>query len=91
MNYLELYKKWAETGRMENRPDANGDGGLCNTVIPRSALEIFVPDYSDAENIPICNVYWAALTDDFTWRTWYKFNEFRQNIVLLLAAMEDQL
>ena len=93
--YLKLYEKWAKTGLIEDAPKKmrdswlGGYGGLCNTVL-HNDIELFEPagsDFVDLEN----QVYWANDDSDISDETIYKFNFFRQNIVLLLAAINNEL
>lgn len=91
MKYLELYKKWMETGYIEDSksPKRTGEGGLCNTVIGNK-MEIFNPaDPADANY----RVYWGyGDQEDTNFRNLcYEFTPLRQTIVLLLAAMNNEL
>lgn len=76
--YLSLYKKWTATGRM------NADG-LCNSEIGKDELfQLFKPFESDDWRNG--SFYWGNVDG---WG--FYFCSLRQNIVLLMAAMNGEL
>jgi len=98
MNYLELYKKWAKTGEIEDNPnksERDGNGGLCNTVIGHKIMIEYFGDGRNKNNVNC--VYWGAEIPNEPYnnnnnnKAKYTFNPLRQNMVLLLAAIHNQL
>lgn len=88
--YLLLYYKWMEAGRLPKM-------GLCN-CFPNSnrSFKLLTP----TENDKVAdNVYWAygrkvtrhVYSTRFPEATKFKFTPLRQNIVLLMAALNDEL
>lgn len=85
--YLELYKKCFELGRLP-------DFGLCSCISNRigygNAMEfehLFNPLFKSIIK-PISNRYWGA--DDYD-DILCDFGPTRQNMLLLMAAMNDEL
>lgn len=94
MKYLELYKKWAETGKIEDNPNREGwgEGGLCNTEARNDIKEWFEPE----GEISTTNAYWGHSGEDVklslrTHTLAYEFTPLRQNMILLLAAKNNEL
>lgn len=87
--YLPLYFEWTKHGRIFNRIDANTDGGLCSTEIGNKnhLLELF-------NGREFCHhSYWGyeyELNGDL-FAAAYGFTPLRQNIVLFMAAMNNEL
>jgi hypothetical protein len=84
IDYLKLYNEWIITERL---PDA----GLCYSLESNSELiDVFAPEGVDSET-----EYWASEPDTTTWCDYLdhfkRFNPLRQNIILLLAAINNQL
>lgn len=89
--YLDFYMKCMEDGKMPN-------GGLCGSigegVIRRFKPLEKRPGYGD-------NWYWGFTGESYTWSFFlshsekneivYSFSPLRQNIVLFLAAMNNEL
>lgn len=84
LNYFEFYKTYARDGFLPST-------GLCASLDSAQSLELmdlFMPFGIDA------NVFWARgneLKGNIYHAIRYNFNPLRQNIVLLLAAMHDQI
>lgn len=92
MKYLDKYYAWSKTGRLPNN-------GLCNSFpkhnyeIPYD-LKIMLPDEPNL-------TYWGHeivaenpetyITDHNEDKIHYEFTPLRQNIVLFLAAMNNEL
>lgn len=89
MNYLEFYKERLEKGTLPNL-------GLCNSI-PSKDLRAFRPYDKDLKQIHTeggCRVYWASGLPRHSWSEPEEsqgFTPLRQNIVLFLAAIKDQL
>lgn len=85
MKYLKYYKAWMKTGRIQDHPQLKlGQGGLCN-ALGSNAMGIFTESYNTLS-------YWAAdYENDSFDEIQYGFNPLRQNIVLLLAAINGEL
>jgi hypothetical protein len=90
-NYLTLYKKWCKTGRIQS----SDRGGLCNSLIGDK-----IKEYFEAEGkFSTANAYWgygdseekntdlSSGLDNYA----YKFTSLRQNMILLLAAINNEL
>jgi hypothetical protein len=88
--YLTLYKKWSKNGEIQS----DDRGGLCN-----SPIGIEIKEYFEAEGeLSTINAYWGyggGEEDNYPTPTFnkyaYKFTPLRQNMVLLLAAMNKEL
>lgn len=85
--YLPLYYKWMNAGRLPTM-------GLCNCLPNSGAFKLLTPTANDKV---ADNTYWAygrkvtrvVFNTSFPEAT--KFTPLRQNIVLLMAAMNDEL
>lgn len=95
MKLFELYKQWMETGTM-GQPKVMG-GGLCNmlpTEYKYDDLEMMKPTMHDLAKINSWGTtFWAYgenIPIDLT-RQAYDFTPLRQNIVLFICAMNDEL
>jgi hypothetical protein len=92
MKYLELYHRWMKTGRIEHYL-GHKPNGLCNTEISSCDLfQLFVPEESTVDG----NAYWASgiSGDEYAnnrERCTAEFTPLRQNIVLFMAAMNNEL
>jgi hypothetical protein len=84
---IDLYKEWVETGKLKDRDDSLGNGGLCNALPKkyRDTLELFVPMNTDTYD---GGLFWAA--DSFRSRV-YKFGKIRQTIVLFICAIRNEI
>lgn len=85
--YLPLYYKWMETGLID------GIGGLCNNFAHWNIVkqEWEYPDKIFKLMTPLDmpeETYWASDVDMYEP---YEFGGLRQNIVLLMAAMNGEL
>lgn len=91
--YLKLYYEWMKTGRITDQIGAQGSGGLCNTEIQYEALKIFTPELGDSVVPGLMSSYWASDSTNLAdiQGNGYAFGPTRQNIVLLLAAMNNEL
>lgn len=100
--HLDFYYKCMETGYL---PEIEG-GGLCNCaynekLISEEDLNLFIPSNIDFKNLSDDNsslIYWGYefpyLEDDNPiedYNRQYKFTPLRQTIVLLIAAIKDEL
>jgi len=87
MKLIDLHKEWAAEGKINNRPTTVGMGGLCNAVPEKylKDLESFEPDF----DVP----YWASTKseNDVSLNAIFGYNTFRQTIVLLICAMNNEL
>ena len=90
--YLKMYYNWATAGRLPSN-------GLCNCFIKsveEQRFELVSPDNQELTQMNkknIDTVYWASEAkrghvkyDDF-----YAFTPLRQNLVLLMAALNNEL
>lgn len=77
--YLPLYKAWMKTGRLPKR-------GLCPSVGGTLLARLFKPEWASS----YC--FWLSNDEDccpeFVARN---FNTLRQNVMLLMAAMNNEL
>ena len=89
--YLPLYYKWMETGRIKDAHNYGPSGGLCNTIIGHRTMKIFEPTDSDFIEYNIHTLFWGHGGSSCDPKRVYSFSELRQTIVLLLAAMNDEL
>jgi hypothetical protein len=77
--YLSFYKKYAKIGTLPS-------DGLCTCFDSyRDIRELFKPDNVNSWT------YWASEEDGYSNNRYYDFNPLRQNIVLLLAAINNEL
>lgn len=89
MKYLQYYNRWMRTGRIDS------DNGMCYSPVRSEALELFKPTYEDLPNLEVVHGFWAydgepistGSPDDRA----TLFTPLRQNIVLFLAAMNNEL
>jgi len=89
--YLECYKEWMEKGEMPKR-------GLCNSLPEELrvlvAFDLVKPTEHDMDNLRsegLSGWFWAS---GLSWDELYKdvpFTPLRQTILLLCAAMNDEL
>lgn len=82
MKYLELYYQWIETGRLPN-------AGLCNSLHFKYETTGMLNEMFR----PVGASYWTpwAGTSKNSIDNCYAFNPLRQNIMLLMAAMNGEL
>jgi hypothetical protein len=100
MKYLELYKKWALSGKIEHLTEGVTASGLCYTVVKDSPyFDLFKPTETEKEELAGGNAYWASeytcdeyfdLGDDRLRLAGEPFTPNRQNIVLFIAFMEGE-
>jgi hypothetical protein len=86
MSYLKYYKKHIDKGSI------SGEGGLCWSFGRRKLFRLVEPtesDFEDLRNEHMPRGHWAAYTWAGNIQT--DFTPLRQNIVLLLAALNDEL
>lgn len=89
MKYLPKYHRWIKNGRLPK-------DGLCHCLPTSNKLQLFEPGYSggywgywgEFYDGPIMSQCVDEETKD---KFQYDFNPLRQNIVLLLAAMNNEL
>lgn len=90
--HLTLYLKFLKTGELENHPKARTNGGLCSIGInTKELIELFRPDSYG-------NCYWAygekwtKKDEESRMKVLsHEFTPLRQNILLLMAAMNNEL
>lgn len=76
--YVSLYYKWMETGELSR-------AGLCTSLDWPEELQLFVPKWKSPWS------YWANEGHPNAKHLSIVFNPLRQNIVLFLAAMNNEL
>jgi hypothetical protein len=87
--HLKFYKDCMSTGRLP-------DFGLCYSLGGR-LLQLFTPTIEEKfqlEDEGLCPIYWAyGVSDDFKndEERWHSFSSLRQTIVLLMAAINNEL
>lgn len=80
MKYLPLYESWILSGELCNN-------GLCHSIDDKRYLKLFTPIPEPKDRL-----YWAYSGDSSDIITVAKsFCPLRQNIVLFLAAMNNEL
>lgn len=93
--YLDFYKKCMEVGTLDSfRVPGACIGGLCSTIANDGVTEWFNPDVKGR----LRGAYWGYCNtlheyegmNTFEERA-YSFTPLRQNMILLLAAMNDEL
>ena len=87
MKYLELYKRWAKNGEIPLCIDSGLCGGLCGSILYKDHefRELFASGQSKF-------TYWAmGFNCKSEYEVMFDFNPIRQNIVLFLAAMNNEL
>jgi hypothetical protein len=86
MKLIDLHKEWCKSGKIKDREFTNnGDGGLCNAIPDQylNDLKLFDPQTGQ--------VYWEQANDSSLHRVIYGYNLFRQSVVLLICAMNNEL
>lgn len=78
MKYLPFYKKCVESGMMPAP-------GLCWSLQWDASIDLFRPKYKSYWH------YWATDQGDESFEGDKRFNPLRQNIVLFMAAMNNEL
>lgn len=88
--YLKLYEEWIKQGRIPYVNAKRTEGGLCSVFEDNELFELCKPD-NDYDN---ADGYWG-FTEDQDGHDLQDlmtiFTPLRQNIVLFLAAMNDEL
>jgi hypothetical protein len=97
--YLELYKKWDLSGKIDHY-DGWSPNGLCHSSVANSAFfKLFRPDNVEFETLAGNNGYWASDITGAEYAASHRsrkdvvgevFSPTRQNIVLLVAFMEGE-
>lgn len=87
--FIDLYYEWMEKGELPA-------DGLCNSLPHSDIFELLIPEASDfrvLEDAGLCTAFWASdrNRNDSYYDSAYPFNPLRQNIVLLMAAINDEL
>lgn len=94
--YLDFYYKFMKTGKMTNYYEPKEifyGGGLCNalpyTLLMEEPFELIYPTPGDK---PVSVAFWADGVDkhDYNKRR-FEFTPLRQTLLLLCAAMSDEL
>lgn len=94
MKYLPLYYKWMEAKKIDSDPLSSKFGGLCgSSLFNDENFNIFIP--TDEERLGTYSAYWAfgrkkKYIGNEKLHRW-AFTPLRQNIVLLMAAMNNEL
>jgi hypothetical protein len=92
--YLDFYKKCMKTGYMPKSSLNGMNNGLCGNF-GEKVMEIFEPTIENCREYCVVSWgYWAAdrelvMDDPDYWHT--GFGPTRQNIILFLAAMNNEL
>lgn len=99
--YLALYKKWLESGRIGttgvSRDGTLSYNGMCDLFRGDKLFELLTPTYRDKHELMEegqCDVWWGSEMDRIkscSEEGWSSFTPLRQNIVLLMAAMNGEL
>ena len=94
--YLEYYKKAMKTGKLLNINNHYCPNGLCGEFDGCDEMNLFEPtreDYKELSRQGLCTAYWASgLPYEYPMSTLDScFSPLRQNIVLFLAAMNEEL
>lgn len=91
MKYLPLYYKWIRAGKLP-------DSGLCHSLWldDNDLFHLFKPKCPDGywaywEEYFDHPVYTQDVDNDLKYKLCYEFNPLRQNIILLLAAINNEL
>lgn len=86
--YLDFYKECIMSGRIPSMQRPQADGGLCG-VFGTRIMYVFTPTNDDCDEYDVCT--WSYFASDPGWPRILGFGPTRQNIVLLLAAMNGEL
>lgn len=85
--YLPLYYEWMESGQL-----TNGWGldvcGLCDTEISESKFFLLIEPTNEEACLMPSPAYWGRESDAYVGG---KFSPLRQNLVLLICAMNGEL
>lgn len=87
---LEMYEKWSVVGKID------GGNGLCGLLEGYPEFEYFIPTHEERGDL---SAYWASGITNKEWKNspenrkiaYEVFTSDRQNIVLLLAAINGEL
>lgn len=84
--YLPLYYKWMETGKIPR-------DGLCHSLgrLSRRQLKLFAPTPDEADEHGHWRGHWGVMLNVYFPSDDYSFNEFRQTVLLFVAAMNGEL
>lgn len=90
--YLPIYQEWIEAGQMlpvigAPCPETSG---LCDAFKFDENFLLMEPTSYDLHQIELEGLNTFAWASDDSDYLWYKFTPLRQNIVLLMAAMNGQ-
>lgn len=91
MKYLDFYYKCLETGLIVDKGQLSL--GLC-AALPRSFQKTFYPTVDEEDTLlkeGFCPVYWASGLPLYHKDETCVFTPLRQTIVLLMAAMNNEL
>lgn len=87
MKLIDLHKEWMESGKIKDRENSFGDGGLCNAVPIKyyDAVSLFRPKRYKIS-------WWAGgHPNQENDKLMYDYNSLRQTIVLLICAINNEL
>ena len=87
--YLPLYKKWMKQGRIPHKSKYGCDGGLCSIFGNDKKFQLLHPTMDELEYRRIWG-YWG-LDENYGDLHINSFAPLRQTIVLLMAAMNNEL
>lgn len=102
MKYMDFYNRFVELGRMENftSPDnLTSGGGLCNSL-PEELTSTYIfnyvtPTVEDIQNLTdnkMCFIYWGSDKAEIkSTKNILEFTELRQTLLLLCAAINNEL
>lgn len=77
-SFLDFYYTSISLGRMPTN-------GLCHAFKDNKIFNLIDPEQG------LCETYWGADTQGNEFRRGYEFTELRQNVVLLCAAINNEL
>ena len=90
MKLINKHNKWCEKGKMNS-------SGLCDELIGtkyESAFMLFVPNKLERDMLEISGLsigWWGSGVIHNNGSRYFTYTEMRQNIVLLICAMHDEL
>ena len=93
MKLIDYHNRWSEQGQLNNCGLCNALQRIDNTLY-RQFVELFYPEEEEMLQIKkerLSEIFWASGLSETDKDRAYGYTELRQNIVLLLCAINGEL